>query len=139
MSRLITALLLSTGLMMVGSAGAQTTSPQASQRQAMKAEMEKVDATYKAAKERCDSLKGNAEDVCEAEAKAQRDIAKADLEASNRNTADARRDASRKKAEAEYDVAKERCDDLAGNVKDVCVKDAKAALERAKASAKSMS
>ena len=36
-----------------------------------------------------------------------------------------------KKAEAEYEVAKERCDDLAGNAKDVCVKDAKAAHERA--------
>ena len=43
-----------------------------------------------------------------------------------------------KKADAEYDVAKEKCDDLAGNAKDVCVKDAKAAREKAKTSAKSM-
>ena len=41
-----------------------------------------------------------------------------------------------KKAASEYDVAKERCDDLAGNAKDVCQKDAKASLEKAKANAK---
>jgi hypothetical protein len=33
-------------------------------------------------------------------------------------------------------VAKEKCDDKAGNEKDVCVKEAKAALVRAKADAK---
>ena len=35
-----------------------------------------------------------------------------------------------------YEVAKERCDDLKGNDKDACVKDAKAAEARAKADAK---
>jgi hypothetical protein len=35
-----------------------------------------------------------------------------------------------------YDVAKEKCDDLSGNAKDVCVKDAKAAQAKAKAEAK---
>ncbi len=35
-----------------------------------------------------------------------------------------------------YDLAKERCDDLAGNAKDVCVQEAKAAHTRAKADAK---
>jgi hypothetical protein len=33
-------------------------------------------------------------------------------------------------------VAKEKCDDLAGNTKDVCIKEAKAARESAKADAK---
>ena len=55
-----------------------------------------------------------------------------------KNTADARRDAAKKKAEAEYNVAKEKCDDLAGNLKDTCVKDAKAMRERAEASMKTM-
>ena len=42
-----------------------------------------------------------------------------------------------KKADAEYDVAKERCDDLAGNAKDVCQKDAKAALREGDEGARS--
>lgn len=40
-------------------------------------------------------------------------------------------DARIAKAEADYDVARERCDDLAGNKKDVCVKEAKAASGKA--------
>ena len=40
------------------------------------------------------------------------------------------------KAEAEYAVAKERCDDQAGNAKDVCVKEAKSAQTAAKANAR---
>ena len=86
----------------------------------------------------CDALSGNKKDICVAEAKMKRDVAKADLNANLKNTADARRDAAVKKVDAEYDVAKEKCDDLAGNATDVCVKDAKAAREKAKASAKSM-
>jgi hypothetical protein len=39
-------------------------------------------------------------------------------------------------AEADYKVAKERCDDQAGNEKDVCVKVAKAAMVKAKADGK---
>ena len=35
-----------------------------------------------------------------------------------------------------YEVAKEKCDDLSGNAKDVCVKEAKAAYVKAKADAK---
>lgn len=40
------------------------------------------------------------------------------------------------KAESSYAVAKERCDDLAGNPKDVCVKQAKAVKVKALADAK---
>ena len=39
-------------------------------------------------------------------------------------------------AQANYDVAIEKCDDLAGNRKDVCVKEAKSAFVKAKADAK---
>ena len=53
-----------------------------------------------------------------------------------KNTPEARRDAAKKKAEAEYNVAKEKCDDLSGNAKDVCVKDAKAARAAAESQAK---
>jgi hypothetical protein len=40
------------------------------------------------------------------------------------------------KADAAYELAKEKCDDLSGNAKDVCQKDAKAAQASAKADAK---
>src|SRR4029077_14540301 len=40
------------------------------------------------------------------------------------------------RAEATYEVAKEKCDDLSGNAKDVCMKEAKAAQVKAKADAK---
>ena len=40
------------------------------------------------------------------------------------------------KGNAMYDVAKEKCDDMTGNAKDVCVKDAKAALTKIKEDAK---
>jgi hypothetical protein len=40
------------------------------------------------------------------------------------------------RADAAYEVAEEKCDDLAGNPKDVCVKDAKAARTRTLADAK---
>ena len=132
MSKLLTALIASCGIAFASAAGAQ-----AMTKQAYEAQNDKVEAMYKADKERCDTLAGNTKDVCQAQAKAKRDIAKADNEATFKNTADARRDASIKRADAEYDVAKERCDDLSGNAKDVCQKDAKAAHERAKAAVKS--
>ena len=131
MSRLLTTLLASAGIALASVAGAQTMT-----KQAYEAEVDKIDASYKAEKERCDALSGNKKDICEAEAKAKRDIAKSNAEAGYKNTDNARRDAVNKKAEAEYDVAKEKCDDLSGNAKDVCVIDAKAARERAKAAAK---
>lgn len=40
------------------------------------------------------------------------------------------------KGDAAYDVAKEKCDDLSGNAKDVCIKDAKVAHTQAKNEAK---
>ena len=96
----------------------------------------RVDATYKADKEACKSLSGNAKDVCEVTAKGRRDVANAEAEASYKNTAKARFDARVAKVEADYELAKEKCDDLAGNPKDVCVKEAKAAEVRGKADAK---
>jgi len=44
----------------------------------------------------------------------------------NEKIAEARKDASETKREADYKVAIERCDSLAGERKDQCVKDAKA-------------
>lgn len=99
-------------------------------------EKDRIEAQYKAAKEACRSQQGNAKDICELQAKGNEKTAKAELEA--------RRDPSEKNlykarlahAEAEHDIAKERCDDLQGNAKDVCKKDAQAAFVQAKEAAK---
>jgi hypothetical protein len=102
------------------------------------AEKARIEADYSAQRKACDTLAGNAKDVCVQEAKGKEKVAKAEL--------DARVDASPRKqsklamvrADAAYEVAKEKCDDLSGDQKDVCVKDAKAAKARAEADAKAM-
>lgn len=99
----------------------------------IKTEKDRIAAEFKASKAKCDDLKGNAKDICMAEAKGTNKVAKAELEARDKDTAKARYNVRIARAEAGYDVARERCDDLSGNTKGVCVKDAKAALEAAKA------
>ena len=101
-----------------------------------KSEQERIDSNFKAARQRCNSLSGNARDICVAEANGAQKVAKADLEARDKGTAKAQENARIARAKADYAVAKEKCDDMAGNVKDVCLKDAKAALTRAEGDAK---
>lgn len=101
-----------------------------------KAAVKQAQADYKAASENCKSMKGNAKDVCVAEAKAAEKKAKANAEAEHKNDAKSRQAAIVAAAEADYDVAKAKCGAKAGNDKDVCIKDAKAAETRAKADAK---
>lgn len=101
-----------------------------------KAGKDKISAEYKTSKASCGSLSGNANDVCVAEAKGKEKVAKVELEATYKPSQKAHYEARVAKAEADYDVAKEKCDDLAGNTKDVCVKEAKAAETTAKADAK---
>ncbi len=69
-------------------------------------------------------------------AKGKEKIAKAEAKSAYENTPKARENARLAHADATYEVAKERCDDLPGNQKDVCVKEAKAAYVKAKADAK---
>ena len=96
---------------------------------------DKIAAEYKSAKASCASLSGNANDICEAEAKGKEKVAKAELEARYEPTAKNRYKAVVAKAEADYAVANEKCDDKAGNDKDICVKEAKAVETRLKADA----
>jgi membrane-associated HD superfamily phosphohydrolase len=95
-----------------------------------------ADAQYKADREACSSLAGNARDICVAEAKGKNDVARAEAAAAYENTPVTRENARVARARAAYGIAIEKCDDLAGNPKDVCVKEAKAALVRARADAK---
>jgi len=139
MSKLMIALFAAAGLGIAGSAMAQTNSAvayatpmsKASHSQAVK----DADAQYKIDKDACSSLSGNAKDICVAEAKGKDSVAKAEADAAYKHTPKARENARIARAQATYNVAIEKCDDLAGNPKDVCVKEAKAALVKGKANA----
>jgi hypothetical protein len=132
--------MLTAGLAVAAPAVSQMTSPMAPH-----APMTKVDhATakkhagmqYKVEKDACASLAGNTRDVCMTEAKGHEKIALAEADAAYANTPKSREKARTAHAQAARDVAVEKCDDLAGNPKDVCVKEADALLVRGKADAK---
>lgn len=101
-----------------------------------KAGKDKISDQYKAAKAACKPLSGNVSDVCEVEARGKEHIALAELDAAYKPSLKTRYEVQVVKAEADYAVAKERCDERAGNAKDVCVKEAKAIEVAAKADAK---
>jgi len=138
MSKLMIALFVTAGLGFAGASAAQMNAPmtapisKASYTQAVK----DADAQYKIDKDACSSLSGNAKDICVAEAKGKENVAKADAEAAYKHTPKARENARIAHAQASYNVAIEKCDDLAGNRKDVCVKEAKSELVKGKANAK---
>lgn len=90
---------------------------------------------YKSDKAHCDPLAGNVKDICMVQAKGKENVAMAELEALRKNTSKNHYDVHAAKAEATYAVAKEKCDDRAGNAKDVCLKEAKAIETRDKANA----
>ena len=113
-----------------------TTSPVPLSSEAYVKAKDRIDTEYEAAKDACDRLSGNAEDVCEEQAKGQKKIAEAQLQYQRSGTQGDAIKVQQAKAKADYEVAKERCDDLAGNQKDVCKKEAKAAETRALADAK---
>jgi len=100
------------------------------------AAMSRAERDYHEAKEKCEAYSGNARDICKADAKAQRAKNEADAKAAYEGTSKARYDQRVASAEADYKAARQRCDDLAGDNKDVCIKEAEAALARAKADAK---
>ena len=101
-----------------------------------KAEKTRISAEYKVSKEKCSAMKANAKDICVSEAKGVEKIAKAEAEAMYEPSAKHTKGVAMAKADAMYDTAKEKCDDLSGNAKDVCVKDAKAIFVRMKEDAK---
>ena len=134
MSRLMISLLAAAGIAFAGAAAAADNASMS--RDQYKADKDRIEAQYKSDKDQCSSMKGNAGDICKAESKGKEKVAKAELEANYKNTAKARSDARIAQADADYEVAKEKCDDMSGNQKDVCVKQAKAAHTKAKADAK---
>ena len=97
---------------------------------------EGIAATYASDKSACKSMSGNAMDVCMQEAKGRDKVATAELEATFNPSDKHRHDVRLAKADASYAVANEKCDDFAGNVEDVCRKEATSAHVAAKADAK---
>jgi hypothetical protein len=142
MSKLMIALFAIAGLASAGAAATEMNSPKTTSTPMSKNNYTlaktNADAQYKIDKDACSSKTGNANDICVAEAKGKGkgNIAKADAEAAYENTAKARQNARVAHAQANYDVAIEKCDDLAGNRKGVCVKEAKAGFVKGKADAK---
>ena len=142
MSKLMIALFVSAGLGFAGVSSAQTYAPKTTLATASMSKdgytqaKKSADAQYKIDKDACASLSGNAKDICVAEAKGKDNIAKAEAGAAFENTPKARESARIAHAQANYDVAIEKCDDVAGNRKDVCVKETKAEFVKGKANAK---
>ncbi len=108
--------------------------------------MAAAQAIYSVSSELCDEQAGNAKDVCMQKAKAVRVSARADAKTelaivdeskayatstaterdqASKKVAEVRADGAADKRTAEYKVAVEKCDALAGTVKDQCVAEAK--------------
>jgi hypothetical protein len=145
MSKLLIALFVAAGLGVAGCAtqgnapvvAAKPMAPAAPiSKDAYDTAVKNAEAQYKVDKDACSPRTGNAKDVCVAEANGKEKVAKADAEAAYKNTPKAREDMRDTRAEATYNVAKQKCDALAGNAKDVCVKEASAQLTKTKADAK---
>jgi hypothetical protein len=96
----------------------------------------RLSAEYKVDHTACESLAGNRKDICVQEAKAKEKVAKAELEYSYTGKTSDMNKVAVARAESAYAVAKEKCDDKAGNDKDVCVKEAKAVEVKALSEAK---
>jgi hypothetical protein len=81
-------------------------------------------------------MAGNNKDICVEQAKGKEKVARAELEYSYTAKDTDRNQVLVAKAESIYAVAKERCDDKAGNAKDVCRSEAKAVETKALAQAR---
>jgi len=101
------------------------------------AEKSRIEAEYKADRKACEAMSGNAKDVCVEQAKGKEKVARAELDYKQDASERHRGKVESAKADAQYAVAKEKCDDLSGEQKDACVKDAKASKARADADIRS--
>jgi hypothetical protein len=99
-------------------------------------EKDAIAQRYDAARDACAQRAGNAKDVCIKQAELDRTIATGELDVRDRGTADAREDAQRDRINAEFSLADEKCDDLGGNKKSVCEKEARATRDKALADLK---
>jgi hypothetical protein len=96
----------------------------------------RISEEYKADKTVCESQAGNAKAICAEEAKGKEKVALAELEYSYSSQYKDQAKVLVVKAKAAYEVARRMCDGKAGNERDVCIKEAKAAETTALADAK---
>jgi hypothetical protein len=107
-------------------------------REEVKTQKNQIETTYKSDKESCGSLSGNSKDICMEVAKGHEKTAKAELEYRQSGKQSDYVDWSKARINADYSVAKEKCDDLSGNQKDVCVTSAKSERKKAMANVELM-
>lgn len=108
--------------MLASSAGAAMTRDQ------YRGEMDRAQGSYRAAWNGCKPLKGNAKDVCQAEARGAYKVAKAELNVRRKATPKNDDKLKSRRAETALRVASEKCDDMRGNARAVCRKEAKASF-----------
>lgn len=133
MKNIFATLLITSVTLAMSTAGYAAT---AEQKTTYKAAKDTASADYKTNRAKCDSLTGNPKDVCVEEAKAARTRMKEEAEAAYKGTPRAMASARKEIAKADYGVAKAKCGAMTGNEKDVCIKEAKAALKVAEVDAK---
>lgn len=97
---------------------------------------ETIEAGYRKDKATCNPLAGFASRSCMVKAKGIEKTGKADLEMNYKPNTRTHYAASMAHAEAAYDNAREACNDQNGNVKNVCIKEARAVNTAAVADAK---
>jgi hypothetical protein len=95
-----------------------------------------IKATYKAERENCGALAGNAKDICVEQAKGRESVALAQLEYNYTGKSADEQKLYAVRADTRYELAKERCDDLGGDAKDVCLRQARSEHEKAQADIK---
>ncbi len=94
---------------------------------------EKIEADYKMDKAKCDGMKDNTKDVCQKEAEGKQKVAKAELDQQFMPSDARAMKVEQEKVDAAYAVAKEKCDDMTGDAKAACVKQARAEESKGKA------
>ena len=95
-----------------------------------------LQTTYKGEREACSQQSGNAKDICVETVKGKEKVAMAHLQYQRSGAAKDMSKLNEARYEARYELAKEVCDDQAGNAKSVCVAQAKATRDKAKANVK---
>lgn len=95
-----------------------------------------IKATYKAERENCGALAGNAKDICVEQAKGREAVALAQLEYNYTGKVADEQKLYAVRADTRYELARQRCDDLGGDAKDVCLRQAQTEHEKAQAEIK---
>lgn len=95
----------------------------------------RIAAEYVVERQKCGARHGNSADVCIARARGGKKVALAELEAGYKPSPETNYAAAMARAQAAEVIAKEECDYRTRDMRKGCVKDAKAATQRARAEA----